>query len=282
MRLRIEHETSYAYETPATRTVQILRLTPRGHDGQFVINWRIDVDHDCRLEATNDPFGNKVHSFSLEGPLESLTITASGEVETLDTHGVVSGQMERFPATLFLRDTPLTTPDRAIRAMAEGAARRGGSDQLAVLHELMNDIRGKMRFDVDGETHSQTSAREALALGHGVCQDFAHVFIAAARHLNMPARYVGGYLYQADMMAEQTAGHAWAEAKVNDLGWVGFDPANGICPTDGHVRVATGLDYLGAAPVRGTRFGGTGEILTVKVSVRPLGKPQIRENSYVS
>jgi transglutaminase-like putative cysteine protease len=282
MRLRIDHETTYTYETPATRTVQILRLTPRGHDGQFVINWRIDIDHDCRLEAANDPFGNRVHSFSLEGPLEGLTITAGGEVETVDTDGVVSGQMERFPAVLFLRHTPLTTPDRAIRALAESAAQRGGNDQLAILHELMNEIRGRMRFDADGDTHSQTSAREALALGHGVCQDFAHVFIAAARHLDIPARYVGGYLYQADAAAEQTAGHAWAEAKVDDLGWVGFDPANGICPTDGHVRAAAGLDYLGAAPVRGTRFGGTDEKLTVKVAVRRVGKPQIPVNSYVS
>ena len=85
-----------------------------------------------------------------------------------------------------------------------------------------------------------------------MCQDFTHIFIAAARSLGIPARYVGGYFHRDDGVIEQDAGHAWAEAFVPELGWVGFDPANGICATDAHVRVAVGLDYLGAAPVRGT------------------------------
>ena len=72
----------------------------------------------------------------------------------------------------------------------------------------------------------------------------------------MPARYVGGYLKRSDGVVGQEAGHAWAEAFVPDLGWVAFDPTNGISATDAHVRVSVGLDYLGAAPVRGTRHGG--------------------------
>jgi transglutaminase-like putative cysteine protease len=135
----------------------------------------------------------------------------------------------------------------------------------------MDAIRKNMRFDTDG-TDPRTSAPDAFALGHGVCQDFAHIFIAAARHLEIPARYVGGYMYRIDEKNEQEAGHAWAEALIDGLGWVGFDPANGISPTDAHVRVAVGLDYLGAAPVRGTRYGGTNEELDVKVQIRPSGK----------
>lgn len=272
MRLRVQHDTVYTYDSPATRAIEILRLTPRGHDGQFVVNWRIDIDRDCRLEATNDPFGNKIHSFTVEGPLDSLTITASGEVETFDTNGVVSGQMERFPPVLFLRDTPLTAADAAIRALAKSAAGEAGDDRLTVLHTLMQKIGDGMRFD-SGGTDPHTSARDALALGHGVCQDFAHIFIAAARYLEIPARYVGGYLYRVDEANDQAAGHAWAEALVEDLGWVGFDPANGISPTDKHIRVATGLDYLGASPVRGTRYGGVGEKMTVKVVIGLAGKP---------
>lgn len=272
MRLRIQHETAYTYETPATRAIQVLRLTPRGHDGQFVVNWRIDVDRDCRLEATTDPFGNRVHTFTVEGPLEGLTITAEGEVETFDTNGVITGQMERFPPVVFLRDTPLTVSDAAIRALGDDAAASAGPDRLALLHHLMDAIRDHMRFDTDG-TDPRTSAPDAFALGHGVCQDFAHIFIAAVRHLEIPARYVGGYMYHLDDEAnEQDAGHAWAEALVDDLGWVGFDPANGISPTDAHVRVAIGLDYLGAAPVRGTRYGGVNEEMNVKVRLRPSGK----------
>src|SRR5262249_60583923 len=94
----------------------------------------------------------------------------------------------------------------------------------------------------------------AFALKRGVCQDLTHIFIAAARAIGFPARYVSGYLHRADGVVHQEAGHAWAEAHVSGLGWVAFDPANGICATDAHIRVAAGLDYLGAAPVRGTRF----------------------------
>jgi transglutaminase-like putative cysteine protease len=272
MRIRILHETGYTYETPATRSIQVVRLTPRGHDGQFVINWRLDVDQDCHLEAATDAFGNRVHAFTVEGPLEKLTITAEGEVETFDTNGVITGQVERFPTAIFLRNTSLTTPDAAIKALGQAVAEKAGSDRLAVLHGLMEAIRETMRFDTD-RTDPRTSAADAFALGHGVCQDFAHVFIAAARHLEIPARYVGGYMFRVDERNQQDAGHAWAEALVDGLGWVGFDPANGICPTDAHIRVAIGLDYLGAAPVRGTRYGGDGEELIVKVDIGLGGRP---------
>lgn len=271
MRLRISHQTTYSYETPANRAIQILRLTPRGHNGQFIVHWRIDIDQDCRLDASTDPFGNRVHAFTVEGPLQGLSIAAEGEVETFDTNGIVNGQIERFPPVVFLRDTELTAADAAIRALASDAAARAGADRLALLHELMDGIRKHMRFDIDG-TDSRTSAPDAFALGHGVCQDFAHIFIAAARHLEIPARYVSGYMFHANGANEHDAGHAWAEALVDDLGWVGFDPANGISPTDTHVRLAIGLDYLGAAPVRGTRYGGNNEEMSVNVRLSPGGK----------
>jgi transglutaminase-like putative cysteine protease len=116
-------------------------------------------------------------------------------------------------------------------------------------------------------TQVATPAAAAFALKRGVCQDLTHIFIAAARSLAIPARYVGGYFHREDGANEQEAGHAWAEAFVPSLGWVAFDPANCVCGTDAHVRVAVGLDYLGAAPLRGTRYGGAGEALSVKVRV---------------
>ena len=285
MRLRILHETAYHYATPTSRAIQILRLTPRGHDGQFVINWRIDVDRDCRLQSSIDPFGNRVHAFTVEGPLEGLTITAEGEIETQDMTGVVRDQVERVPAGVFLRETSLTVADPDIRAFAETVAAGSGNNPLDLFHALMLAIRDRMRFDVSA-TNTGTSASEAFGHRHGVCQDFAHVFIAAARHLGHPARYVGGYLFQPHLVQRQSqgpggqhlgteaqdAGHAWAEALVPGLGWVGFDPANGVSPTDAYVRVAVGLDYLGAAPVRGTRYGGAGETLSVRVLVSDISR----------
>jgi transglutaminase-like putative cysteine protease len=118
-------------------------------------------------------------------------------------------------------------------------------------------------------TSSASSAADAFAARHGVCQDFAHVYAAAARSLGIPARFVSGYLFKGPGEVSQEAGHAWAEAHVEGLGWLGFDPANGMCITDHHVRVAVGPDYLGAAPVRGIRTGGDGESLAVKVTVEP-------------
>jgi transglutaminase-like putative cysteine protease len=270
VRLTIRHETTYKYETPATRAIQILRMTPRGHDGQFVTRWGVDVDCDCRLSQSTDSFGNTVHSFTVEGPLDHMTIVASGTLETQDTHGVLRGQPERFPAEVFLRDTALTAADPAIRAFAADIGARAGANRLDLIHGLMEGIRGRLRFDVDA-TDPGTSATEAFAMRHGVCQDFSHILIAAARYLGIPARYASGYMLRTDGLNEQPAGHAWAEALIDGLGWVGFDPANGVSPTDAYVRVAVGLDYLGAAPVRGMRYGGSGETLLVAVTIEHAG-----------
>ena len=266
MRIRISHLTNYRYETPATSVIQMLRLTPRNHDGQYLTRWRIDVSTDCRLDQHEDAFGNITHVFTAEGPLGELTILVEGEVETRDTQGVVRGTVERFPPSLYLRETALTSPDADIAGFAAASRDAVGGDVLKLLHGMLERLHDDMTYDTD-PTHSATSAAEAFALKRGVCQDFTHVFIAASRSLGVPARYVGGYFHREDGVREQDAGHAWAEAFVPELGWVAFDPANGICATDAYVRVAVGLDHLGAAPLRGTRYGGAGEVLSVKVRV---------------
>ena len=266
MRIRISHLTNYRYETPATSMIQMLRLTPRNHDGQYLTRWRIDVSTDCRLDQHEDAFGNITHAFTAQGPLGELTILVEGEVETRDTQGVMRGTVERFPPSLYLRETALTSPDADIAGFAAASRDAVGGDVLKLLHGMLERLHDDMTYDTD-PTHSATSAAEAFALKRGVCQDFTHVFIAASRSLGVPARYVGGYFHREDGVREQDAGHAWAEAFVPELGWVAFDSANGICATDAHVRVAVGLDYLGAVPLRGTRYGGAGEVLSVKVRV---------------
>lgn len=266
MRIRISHATTYHYETSPTSVTQVLRLTPRNHDGQFVVDWRIELSEDCLLHQHEDAFGNITHAFTANGPLSELKVSVEGEVDTQDTHGVVTGTGERFPPSLFLRETALTQPDSAITELAEAARAKGGSDPLNTMHALLAALNKEMTFDPD-PTHTATTAAEAFALRRGVCQDITHVFIAAARQIGIPARYIGGHFCRADGIVAQEAGHAWAEAWVGTLGWVGFDPTNGISTTDAHVRVAVGLDYLGAAPVRGTRYGGGGESLKVAVQV---------------
>jgi len=265
MRIRISHATTYRYETPPTGVTQMLRLTPRNYDGQYVANWRIELSQDCRLHQHEDAFGNITHSFTADGPFDELRIAVDGEIDTTDTNGVVTGSVERFPPSLFLRETALTDPSETIKEFA-AATRATADSDLDFLHRLLAGLHGEMTFDTD-PTHASTTAAEAFLLKRGVCQDLTHVFISAARAAGVPARYIGGHFHRADGITAQQAGHAWAEAHVDGLGWVGFDPANGISPTEAHVRVAVGLDYLGAAPVRGTRYGGSGETMQVDVHV---------------
>jgi transglutaminase-like putative cysteine protease len=271
MRLRISHTTTYRYEPPATGVIQILRLTPGSHDGQYVAEWQIDVSTDSRLDMHEDAFGNVTHVMT-HGAIEDLTITVGGLIETHDTGGVLRGTDERFPPTLFLRQTSLTSVNPAMQNFARELRAESEEDTLGFLHTLMTQVSEHMTFDEDPTT-SGTSAIEAFGFKRGVCQDYAHIFIACARSGGVPARFVSGHFLRSDGTVNQAAGHAWAEAYVPDLGWVGFDPANCICITEAHARVAIGLDYLGAAPVRGTRYGGGSETLTVSVRVDQAGRP---------
>lgn len=266
MRIRVAHETIYRYDTPATKAIQILRLFPRNHDGQYVVRWRVEVSEDCRVEPREDAFGNLTHTFTVDGPISELAVRVAGEVETHDTHGIVRGTREKFPPSLYLRQTDLTAPDDAIAAWANEIAEGGKRPALDTLHAMQQSLYNSLTFDANS-TITSTTAAEAFAHRNGVCQDYAHIFCSAARHIGIPARYIGGYFLRGDGVVTTEAGHAWAEAWLQDLGWIAFDPANGICTTEAHVRVAAALDYLGAAPVRGTRYGGIGEELAVKVTV---------------
>lgn len=265
MRLIVRHDTVYRYASPAASVIQHLRLTPRGYEGLFIRKWRVEINADCRLERSEDAFGNVLHTFTADGPLHDLKISVEGAVETFDTAGVIRASVERFPLAVWLRETPLTVPSPAIREFASDMSSGEGGDAVATLHAINAAIYGNMRFAV-GDTDAQTTAASAFQEQAGVCQDFAHVFVAAARAIGIPARYIGGYFLRTDSH-EQEAGHAWAEAYVENIGWIGFDPAHGVCVTDRYVRVAAGLDYLDAAPIRGARIGGSGENMSVAVHV---------------
>jgi transglutaminase-like putative cysteine protease len=265
MRLRVAHSTVHRYDPPAAGVAQVLRLTPRNHDGQYVIRWRIDVSTDTRLAGHEDAFGNLTHVYTADGPFDALSVEVDGEVETQNTDGVVRGGVERFPPSLFLRDTSLTLADPAIREFAQAIRAESGGKILGDLHTILNRLHNELVHDRE-PAHTATTAAEAFARKSGVTQDLTHVFIGAARSLSIPARYVSGY-FCASGTIEQEAGHAWAEAFVPDLGWVGFDPVIGGRSTESHVRVAIGLDSLGAAPVRGTRYGVGDETTAVAIKV---------------
>jgi transglutaminase-like putative cysteine protease len=265
MRLRIAHSVVCDYDPPAAGAIQVLRLTPRNHEGQYVVRWRIDVTPDARLAAHEDAFGNITHVFTADGPLATLRIEVDGQVETQNTDGVVRGTVERFPPPLFLRDTALTQADPAICDFAQAVRAEGRRQVLAELHALLGNLHAGLAYNAN-QMQPAVTAAQAFARKTATAADFSHIFIGAAHSLGIPARFVSGYFRKEEDCAEQSP-HAWAEAHVADLGWVGFDPASGFCPTDAHVRAAVGLDALSAAPMRGARYGVGGETLKVAIEV---------------
>ena len=265
MLLRIAHRTRYAYDAPVASGLDQMRLTPKSRETQSVREWRVDVEGG-RIEAEyDDHHANRVTLVGFEPGTESLNVVCEGVVETTDTSGVVGAHRGFAPLWLFLRETALTEAGEGLRALADEVG-GGGSDPIGRLHALSAAVAGAIDYR-KGETDARTTAEEALAGGAGVCQDHAHAFCAAARLLGHPARYVSGYLHM-DGRDEQEATHAWAEAHVDGIGWVGFDVSNGISPDDRYVRIATGLDYGEAAPVFGVRAGAGGESLDVAVQVQ--------------
>ena len=264
MRLSVHYNTHYRFSEEARRVIQLLRLTPVTFDGQIVHDWRIDVDCDARLREGRDGFGNIIHMLYVDQPVDALKVSVNGRVTTEDRSGVVGGLPHELPVEVFKRATPLTAADEALR---DFAASIPNGDTLERLHRLNAAIHDRLKFDTE-TTHADTSAAEALAAGHGVCQDFAHIFIAAARSAGLPARYISGHLFRRDGEVHQEAAHAWAEGFVEHLGWVAFDPTNGIGADDAYIRVACGLDYRDAAPFAGSRSGGGEEKLDVDVTVR--------------
>jgi transglutaminase-like putative cysteine protease len=263
MRISVRHTTHYRYEAAGSFAVQRLRLTPTDNKAQQVLSWGIEAEGIGEAAQYVDGFGNRVHLVTHSKPYEELTITAGGEVDTFDQGGVLGSLGETANPLVFLRATPLTLSSAAIDALTEGLPSVRMLDRL---HYLLEAIANQVTYVTD-TTNSGTSAAQAFAAGEGVCQDHAHIFIAATRKLAVPARYVTGYLLVAGE-ERAVANHAWAEAWLSDLGWVGFDPANHICPTERYIRLACGFDAPSAAPITGTRRGGGGEVLRVDVIVR--------------
>jgi transglutaminase-like putative cysteine protease len=268
MRIRISHEATHRY-APATRMlVQNLRLTPHGCDSQYVFRWRIEVDLDTALRQGEDAHGNVLTSFSYHGaPIEKLTVSAAGEVDTTEAAGVVRGAVERLPPEMYLRESPLAHVNGAMRDFAREAT-AGCADTLDAMHRLMAGSHRAAVFD-PAAADAPELAVEAFALRRGQARGFAHIFVACARFLSVPARFVSGY--RAALDGEEKAGaHAWAEAHVPRLGWVAFDPAYCICADERYVRVVVGFDGQDAAFVRSAQ-GASEDAVDANIRVEQAG-----------
>ncbi|WEK46662.1 MAG: transglutaminase family protein [Candidatus Andeanibacterium colombiense] len=271
MRLSIRHTTHYRFAEPVAYGLQRLRLTPKATQGQAVLDWQMRFDG-AKLElAYDDQNFNRVTLASVLAGAQEVTIECEGLVETRDKAGVMGWHAGHLPLWAFLAQTRRTRPGAKMRSLI-AAVRRGDGDTLAMLHDLSAAIRGGVRYQT-GATTVDTTAEESVNEGLGVCQDHAHIFIGVARALDIPTRYVSGYLLMDDRI-DQEATHAWAEAHVEGLGWVGFDISNGISPDTRYVRVATGRDYVEAAPITGISFGAAQEELRVALAVEQQSAEQ--------
>ncbi|WP_425052073.1 transglutaminase family protein [Psychromarinibacter sp. S121] len=265
MRLSVSHRTHYSFGEPIAGVVQSHRLQPADCENQRILNWSVTVEGGLAGAGFRDGAGDWVQTVTLRRAVAGVSILVEGLVETQDLNGVLTGHSEKVHPSVYLRDTRATMPSIAIRRMAEELA-ASETSPLDLAHGLSRKVSELIEYR-PGETDASTSATEALELGYGVCQDHAHVLIAAAISVGIPARYVAGYLYSeaGDEMAE--ASHAWAELHLEGLGWVGFDAANECCPDGRYIRLGSGFDALDAAPIRGVAHGETTEHLDVEVSV---------------
>ncbi|MCF8708213.1 transglutaminase family protein [Rhizorhapis sp. SPR117] len=236
------------YGAGASHVALLLKLRPCTHDSQKVVHWSVEVNDETVQHWNPNGYGDAEALWVHHGHMDMVKIVATGLVETQDRAGVVTGLPRHVDPAVFLRDTPLTKANSDIRALVALPSQEG---DLARLHMLSDMVYKAVTYST-GATSAASTAAEALAQGSGVCQDHAHIFISAARSAGMPARYVTGYLLANEDAEALHETHGWAEAFVSGLGWVGFDPSNGVCVTPNYVRLAIGTDAHDAAPVRGS------------------------------
>ena len=271
MRLAIRHTTRYTFVEPVSHALQRLRLTPKTTQGQSILDWSMEYENAHAELEYDDQHHNHVTLVAVEPGAQEVVVTSSGIVQTQDHAGVIGRHSGHLPLWSFTSQTPLTKPGMRLRQLVRSL---DFTDQrrLEFLHALSAAVREEVTYGT-GATGVSTTAEQALEAGCGVCQDHSHIFIGAARSVGVPARYVSGYLMMNDRI-DQEATHAWAEAYVDGLGWVGFDVSNGISPDPRYVRVATGRDYRDAAPITGIVFGSATENLHVDVAVEQQKQEQ--------
>jgi transglutaminase-like putative cysteine protease len=268
-RFEITHETRFEYSAPISETVMEMRLRPLDGAGQRCLDFHLEVEPGVRLGSYRDGYGNEVHYFNLLRDHPRLRVSTRSVVETGGP-----ARAERADLVLdFLRFRPPVVDVPGVRRLATRQRLPANAPPAAVeaaLDELTLAISRDFVYD-PAVTNVYSGVEEVLELRAGVCQDFAHLFIATARALGVPARYVSGYIYvPGESGVTEGASHAWAEAWVRGRGWLGYDATHPIRAGANHVRVAVGRDYRDAAPTRGVYVGAATGTMDVNVRTRPL------------
>jgi transglutaminase-like putative cysteine protease len=265
--IKVEHTTSFAYTDRISEAYTELRLRPLSSGGQQCTSFRLLTDPPgVRIRAYRDRLGNDVQHLEVIEDHDQISITALSEVST----PAVFSDSAREPSPLqvydYLAPTEYAPFSDPLRKLSATAKQPGTEAERGV--EVMRALRSLLVYE-PGATDVMTRADAALALGRGVCQDFAHVMLAACRRAGIPSRYVSGYLY--DPLGQgEVASHAWVDILDGERGWVSFDPTHDREQTEAYVRVAVGRDYADVPPTRGVFKGTAGETLEVAVRIAPL------------
>jgi hypothetical protein len=267
MKITVRHQLSLGLGAGVARSVQHLLLTPQTGTTQIVREWSIEMPGFDDAARFIDGFGNAAQLVSQLKPEAELVIKVAGVVDTIDRNGVIGKPAGEAPPGLYRRPTPLTKAIGAITSKFRTAP-RGVPDRIPLLHALMARVGEVVGGAEASQSQTQGDGAQSQSQGEAKAErpeasQFAHAFIGAARALEIPARYVTGYVLASE--DEPAMFHAWAEAWDDGLGWIGFDPTLGYCPTDSHVRVAIGLDALGTVPVRSVPAVGTPQVLAMSI-----------------
>jgi transglutaminase-like putative cysteine protease len=266
MRLRITHTTTFRYDEPVAEAYMEMRLTPLDAGGQRCDSFRLTTDPPGEVRSYLDRFGNRVRNFDTLNPHDRLVVSARSEVSTPEAFVDTEAELSPLDAFDYLQPTAYAPDSEAVRTFAHGQA--AGRDPLETARALLGATHEVLAY-APGVTTVKTTADEALGAGRGVCQDFAHLMIAACRVLGLPARYVSGYVF-APRRGTAAASHAWADVFVAGRGWVSLDPTHGSPQTDHYVRLATGRDYADVPPTRGVYKGAGTEEMAVDVTVESV------------
>ncbi len=287
----IRHVTRFRYSAPVRESAMSLYMQPRTEARQRLQAFQVQIQPHAQLFAYSDYLGNAVYHFDVPGAHDTLRITADSTVEIAEPEAL-----------------PNTLPTAAWNVLRDSAARGEHWDMLNESHYIKSsmmllDFEKSLElpdtvdplswlktlnsslyshFDyVPEATQVDSPISDALHNGKGVCQDFAHIMIALVRGRGIPCRYVSGYVYRSvdsDDRSIEGASHAWAEAYLPEIGWVGFDPTNNVISEERHIRVAVGRDYADVSPTRGAFKGGAASELAVAVTVLPTEAPAHHED----
>lgn len=288
MRYKVRHVTRFSYESSITESVMEVRKQPRTETRQRCAHFALTTTPPSRVMMYQDQDGNTVHHFNIPARHTRLTITAEALVDCTPApplpdrlHADAWQQIDAIAASgewwEFLAPSTFARPTPLLDRLAAEIDLTRGDDPIQTLTRLMREMYARFEYS-PRSTRVDSPIDDALQSRRGVCQDFAHVFLALVRPLGIPARYVSGYLFHDSDCQDRSsdgATHAWVEVLLPDLGWVGFDPTNDLVAAERHVRVAIGRDYADVPPTRGV-YKGVSTLkseLAVAVSVATAPSP---------